>query len=76
MPMPEDESSYGNLFVMFATTAGDVRRNQLSDFTDVRANGKIAMKLGDDERLVGEAIAGRRDELVLATKSGKRDAAG
>ncbi len=46
MPLPEDESSWGNLDVMFATTGGTVRRNKLSDFVDVRRSGIIAMKLG------------------------------
>ena len=45
MPLPEDESSWGNLDVMFATTGGNVRRNKLSDFVDVRRSGIIAMKL-------------------------------
>ena len=49
MPLPEDESSWGNLDVMFATTGGNVRRNKLSDFVDVRRSGIIAMKL-DPER--------------------------
>src|SRR2546425_1598888 len=46
MPLPEDESSWANLDVMFATTGGNVRRNKLSDFVDVRRSGIIAMKLG------------------------------
>src|SRR3546814_2169918 len=45
MPMPEDEATWDRMFVVFATAAGDVRRNKLSDFVRVMANGKIAMKL-------------------------------
>jgi DNA gyrase subunit A len=71
MPMPEDESSYDKLFVMFATSAGDVRRNQLSDFTDVRANGKIAMKLGEGERLVSVLPCTENDDVLLASRNGK-----
>jgi DNA gyrase subunit A len=48
MPLPEDESSWDNLFVMFATTRGTVRRNKLSDFVQVNRNGKIAMKLEEE----------------------------
>ena len=47
MPLPEDETTWGNLDVMFATTSGTVRRNKLSDFVDVRPSGIIAMKLDD-----------------------------
>src|SRR6202047_5520999 len=57
MPLPEDEESWGALTVMFATAAGYVRRNAMSDFVDVRANGKIAMKFegedGDDRVSAG-----------------------
>ena len=58
MPLPEDEESWASLTVMFATAAGYVRRNALSDFVDVRANGKIAMKFeGEDadDRLIAVA---------------------
>src|SRR3546814_5341560 len=47
MPMPEDEDTWDQMFVVFATAAGDVRRNKLSDFVRVMANGKSAMKLED-----------------------------
>ena len=47
MPLPEDEETWGDLSVMFATASGNARRNSLSDFTNVKANGKIAMKLGE-----------------------------
>ena len=63
MPLPEDEESWADLTVMFATANGYVRRNQLSDFGDVRANGKIAMKFeGEDadDRLIAVATCTRR----------------
>ena len=53
MALPEDEDSWGDFDVMFATTAGTVRRNKLSDFVQVNRNGKIAMKLDED---VGEIL--------------------
>ncbi|MGY4359361.1 DNA gyrase subunit A [Bradyrhizobium sp. i1.7.7] len=55
MPLPEDESTWGNLDVMFATTGGNVRRNKLSDFVDVRRSGIIAMKLDENEAIVERA---------------------
>ena len=52
MPLPEDEAAWENLDVMFATTRGTVRRNKLSDFSQVNRAGKIAMKLDDGEGIV------------------------
>ncbi|HLO78718.1 MAG TPA: DNA gyrase subunit A [Magnetospirillum sp.] len=71
MPMPEDESTWADLNVMFATSVGDVRRNQLSDFVDIRANGKIAMKLGEGERLIAVRTCSEADDVLLATRMGK-----
>ena len=71
MPMPEDEASWGELHVAFATSRGDVRRNLLSDFVDIRANGKIAMKLGDAERLIAVCPCSENDDVLLATRLGK-----
>ena len=71
MPMPEDEETWGNLHVMFATSKGDVRRNMLSDFVDIRANGKIAMKLGEGERLIAVQTCSEDNDVLLATRRGK-----
>ncbi len=74
MPLPEDEESWGNLTVMFATANGYVRRNALSDFGDVRSNGKIAMKFeGEDadDRLIAVATCADADDVLLATRNGK-----
>ncbi|HSV29203.1 MAG TPA: DNA gyrase subunit A, partial [Candidatus Omnitrophota bacterium] len=71
MPLPEDESTWGNLHVVFATSNGDVRRNLLSDFVDIRANGKIAMKLGEGERLIAVQPCSENDDVLLATRQGK-----
>ncbi len=74
MPLPEDEESWGELTVMFATANGYVRRNALSDFGDVRSNGKIAMKFeGEDsgDRLIAVATCGDSDDVLLATRNGK-----
>ena len=74
MPLPEDEESWADLTVMFATAKGSVRRNALSDFADIRANGKIAMKFeGEDadDRLIAVATCTDADDVLLATRNGK-----
>src|SRR5437762_10673727 len=74
MPLPEDEESWSGLAVMFATANGYVRRNALSDFGDVRANGKIAMRFeGEDadDRLIAVATCSDADDVLLATRNGK-----
>jgi DNA gyrase subunit A len=71
MPLPEDESSWANLDVMFATTGGNVRRNKLSDFVDVRRSGIIAMKLDADEAIVDVQICTERDDVLLTAAGGQ-----
>jgi DNA gyrase subunit A len=72
MPMPEDEETWGDMYVMFATTNGTVRRNRLSDFTRIQANGKIAMKLDEEgSRLVNVQTCGEDDDVLLASAKGK-----
>ena len=71
MPLPEDEESWGDLELMFATAKGNVRRNQLSDFSNVKSNGKIAMKLDEDDQLIGVQICTPDSDVLLAAKGGK-----
>jgi DNA gyrase subunit A len=71
MPLPEDEANWAQSHVMFATLSGYVRRNELSDFVDVRANGKIAMKLDAGDRLIGVAVCTEANDIMLAAESGK-----
>ncbi len=71
MPLPEDEKSWGELDVMFATTGGNVRRNKLSDFVDVRRSGIIAMKLEDNEAIVDVQIAKENDDVLLTAAGGQ-----
>lgn len=71
MPLPEDESTWGNLDVMFATTGGNVRRNKLSDFVDVRRSGIIAMKLDEGEAIVDVQICTERDDVLLTAAGGQ-----
>ena len=71
MPLPEDESSWANLDVMFATTGGTVRRNKLSDFVDVRRSGIIAMKLDEGEAIVDVQICTEHDDVLLTAAGGQ-----
>ncbi len=71
MPLPEDEDTWENLFVMFSTASGGVRRNRLSDFTNVMSNGKIAMKLGEDDKLVRVRTCTEDDDVLLSARGGK-----
>jgi len=74
MPMPEDESSWSTLNVVFATARGGVRRNELSDFVNVNQSGKIAMKFeGDDagDRLIGVGVCTEEQDVLLATRQGR-----
>ena len=69
MPLPEDEESWGDLHVMFATSSGNVRRNLLSDFTNIKSNGKIAMKLDEGDHLVNVRTCTPDDDVLLATSN-------
>ncbi|ODT69705.1 MAG: DNA gyrase subunit A [Pelagibacterium sp. SCN 63-23] len=71
MPLPEDETSWGNLDVMFATTRGTVRRNSLADFVEVRQNGKIAMKLDEGDEIVGVEPCTVNNDVLLTTALGQ-----
>lgn len=71
MPVDVPEDEWDNLHIVFATTAGDVRRNALSDFTNVKSNGKIAMKLPEDSAIVNVNIATESDDFLLTTELGK-----
>ncbi|MFZ0206422.1 MAG: DNA gyrase subunit A [Roseiarcus sp.] len=71
MPLPEDESSWEALDVMFATTRGSVRRNKLSDFAQVNRAGKIAMKLDEGEGIVDVQICSENDDVLLTTNLGQ-----
>jgi len=72
MPLPEDEDSWGELDVMFATTRGTVRRNKLSDFVQVNRNGKIAMKLEEEgDEILGVETCTDNDDVLLTASSGQ-----
>ena len=72
MPLPEDEDSWGDLELMFATRKGGVRRNSLSDFQRVARGGKIAMKFDDaDDEIVDVSICSPQDDVLLTTRMGQ-----
>jgi DNA gyrase subunit A len=73
LPLPEDEDTWADLHVMFATANGTVRRNSMDAFTNIPSNGKIAMRFdeGSDDRLIGVALLTEGDDVLLATRQGK-----
>lgn len=71
MPVDRDETDWVDLQIVFATSDGSVRRNALSDFTNVKSNGKIAMKLPEDVELINARICSDEDDVMLVTNSGR-----
>ncbi|HEX8421664.1 MAG TPA: DNA gyrase subunit A, partial [Sphingomonas sp.] len=73
LPLPEDETAWGDLHVMFATAKGSVRRNSMDAFANIRTSGKIAMRFeeGSDDRLIGVSLLTETDDVLLATKKGR-----
>jgi len=71
LPLPQDESLWENLHLVFATASGNVRRNRLSDFRNMRATGLIAMKLDEGDHLIGVATGREGQDVFLATKLGR-----
>ncbi|RAK61337.1 DNA gyrase subunit A [Phenylobacterium hankyongense] len=72
LALPEDEASWDQYDVMFATRSGGVRRNKLSDFVDIRRNGKIAMKLDEGDAIVGVGVCNAQaNDILLTTALGR-----
>ena len=71
MPLPEDENEWKNLMVIFATEKGNVRKNSLEDFVNINNSGKIAMKLDQDDKIIGVKICKDDQDILLSTKFGK-----
>jgi DNA gyrase subunit A len=71
LPLPEDESQWEKLNVVFATKSGGIRRNELSDFVNINRNGKIAMKLDEGDGIVGVQICTEEDDILLTTRARK-----
>ena len=71
MPLPEDESEWKKLMVIFATSKGNVRKNSLEDFANINNSGKIAMKLDEDDKIIGVKICSEDEDILLSTQFGK-----
>ena len=71
MPLPEDESEWKKLMVVFATSKGNVRKNTLEDFININNSGKIAMKLDQDDKIIGVKICNDDQDILLSTQFGK-----
>ncbi len=71
MPMPEEETDLKNYQIIFATAQGKVRKNSLEDFSSINASGKIAMKLDNNDKIVGVKICKDDQDVILSTKFGK-----
>ena len=68
--MPENKASEDS-YLIFATADGSIRKNSIDDFKNIQANGKIAMKLNDSNKIVGVKICSDNDDVLLSTKDGK-----
>ena len=71
MPLPEDESDWQKLDIMFSTRSGGVRRNSLADFVEINKNGKIAMKLDEGDEIIGVETCSANDDVLLTTSLGQ-----
>ncbi|PCJ26118.1 MAG: DNA gyrase subunit A [Rickettsiales bacterium] len=71
MPMPESQEEWDNMHIMFATAKGNIRRNDLSDFKKIQANGKIAIRMDEDDSLVNVMACNEDEHVLIASKLGK-----
>ena len=71
MPLPENVSEWKNLYVIFATLKGKIRKNSLEDFANIQSTGKIAMKLDEDDKIIGVKICRDDQDIILSTQLGK-----
>ena len=71
MSLPENQDEWENLYVIFATSSGGIRRNSLADFWRINKNGKIAMKLDSKERIISVQTCTEDNDILLASKKGQ-----
>jgi len=71
MPFPDDNVDKKNMHIIFATSKGKIRKNNLEDFSSINASGKIAMKLDNDDKIIGVKICKDDQDIILSTKLGK-----
>ncbi len=71
MPLPSDEATWAKMKIIFATANGKIRKNSLLDFENIQSSGKIAMKLEENDSIVGIKIIEDDDDFLLSTEKGK-----
>jgi DNA gyrase subunit A len=71
MPFPDDNIDKKDMHIIFATSKGKIRKNNLEDFTSINASGKIAMKLDNDDKIIGVKICKDNQDIILSTNFGK-----
>ena len=71
MPFPDEESEWKGLHIVFATSQGKIKKNNLEDFTSISSSGKIAMKLDNNDKIIGVKICKDDQDIILSTKNGK-----
>jgi DNA gyrase subunit A len=71
MQMPENKDEWADMSIMFVTAKGNLRRNDLAAFTNIQSNGKIAIRLDEDDKLVGVCPCHSNDHVMLATRGGR-----
>ncbi len=71
MPFPEDDENSKDYQIVFATSQGKIRKNNLEDFSSINTSGKIAMKLDNNDKIVGVKICKDDQDIILSTKFGK-----
>ena len=71
MPFPEEKEKIDDMHIVFATSKGKIRKNSLDDFSSINASGKIAMKLDNNDRIIGVKICKNDQDIILSTKLGK-----
>ena len=71
MPFPDSDVDTKDMHIIFATSEGKIRKNNLEDFTSINASGKIAMKLDGNDKIIGVKICRDDQDIILSTKLGK-----
>ena len=71
MPFPDENSETKGLYLIFTTSSGKIRKNNIDDFASINASGKIAMKLDNNDKIIGVKICRDDQDIILNTKLGK-----
>ncbi len=71
MPYPDKNTDSKGMYIIFATSNGKIRKNNLEDFSSINTSGKIAMKLDSSDKIVGVKICKDDQDIILSTKLGK-----